>query len=166
MTCIRKFDELGAAGGLAPTGDAPAQAADRRAAVRTLPGPMGAGQPGGRGRRRPIGDLVTVIGAGHTAIGLVGHRAALAGIARDGVIDAVRGRRDREEALWFLVSGAALLVTGRSRHGPSAGPARCPRRPVHCCWGSGRWVLRSSRSRGSGHYYRPESPRCGPRVGR
>jgi len=113
MTCIRKFDELGAAGGLAPTGDAPAQAADRRAAVRTLPGPMGAGPPGGRGRRRPVGDLVTVIGAGHTAIGLVGHRAALAGIARDGVIDAVRGRRDREEALWFLVSGAALLVTGR-----------------------------------------------------
>ena len=29
------------------------------------------------------------------------------------MIDTVRGRRDREEALWFLVSGAALVVIGR-----------------------------------------------------
>jgi hypothetical protein len=62
---------------------------------------------------RPIGDLVTVIGLGHTAIGLVGHRAALAAIARDGVVDTVRGRPEREEALWFLTSGAGLVVTGR-----------------------------------------------------
>jgi hypothetical protein len=62
---------------------------------------------------RHVGDLVTVIGAGHTAIGLVGHRAALMDIAPAGVIDTVRGELDREQALWFLVSGAALVGIGR-----------------------------------------------------
>ena len=63
--------------------------------------------------RWTLGDAVTVIGAGHTAIGLVGHRRALAGMVRDGLVDSVRGRRGREEALWFLLSGVALVVTGR-----------------------------------------------------
>ncbi|HEX8517989.1 MAG TPA: DUF6463 family protein, partial [Pseudonocardia sp.] len=62
---------------------------------------------------RTIGDLVTAIGLGHTAIGLVSRRAPLGAIVRDGVVDAVRGHPDRAEALWFLATGAALVVTGR-----------------------------------------------------
>lgn len=59
-----------------------------------------------------VGRLITAIGAGHTAIGLVGYRSVLAAMGRDGLIDSVRGVPHRQEALWFLTSGAGLVVTG------------------------------------------------------
>jgi hypothetical protein len=60
-----------------------------------------------------IGTLITAIGAGHTAIGIVGYRSVLAAMAREGLVDSVHGVPRREEALWFLTSGAGLVVTGR-----------------------------------------------------
>jgi hypothetical protein len=60
-----------------------------------------------------VGTLITAIGAGHTAIGLVGYRSVVAAMAREGLVDSVRGVPRREEALWFLTSGAGLVVTGR-----------------------------------------------------
>jgi hypothetical protein len=119
MTCIRKFDELGAAGGLAPTGDAPAQAADRRAAVRTLPGPMGAGPPGGRARRRPVGDLVTVIGGGCCGPPAVGVLVTTTG----------RSRRAAGRA-----SAGDVAVTGARRRWRVPG-GRAPRRPPQVAGG-------------------------------
>src|SRR4051812_47499371 len=59
-----------------------------------------------------VGTLMA-IGAGHTAIGLVGYRSVVAAMAREGLVDSVRGVPRREEALWFLTSGAGLVVTGR-----------------------------------------------------
>ena len=60
-----------------------------------------------------VGTLITAVGAGHTAIGLVGYRSVLAAMVREGLVDSVRGVPRREEALWFLTSGAGLVVTGR-----------------------------------------------------
>jgi Family of unknown function (DUF6463) len=60
-----------------------------------------------------VGTLITAIGAGHTAIGLVGYRSVVAAMAREGLVDSVRGVPRREEALWFLTSGAGLVVAGR-----------------------------------------------------
>jgi len=57
-----------------------------------------------------VGTLITAIGVGHTVIGLVGYRSVLAAIVRDGVVDSVRGVPHREEALWFLTSGAGLVA--------------------------------------------------------
>jgi Family of unknown function (DUF6463) len=41
------------------------------------------------------------------------YREALASIVRDGVIDTVGDRRDRAKALWFIMPGPLLRITGR-----------------------------------------------------
>ena len=60
-----------------------------------------------------VGTLITAVGAGHTAIGLVGYRSVLAAMVREGLVDSVRDVPRRGEALWFLTSGAGLVMTGR-----------------------------------------------------
>lgn len=59
------------------------------------------------------GDALTAVGVLHTAAGLAKYRRALREIAHDGLVDAVEGDFERGEALWFLMCGASVVLTGR-----------------------------------------------------
>jgi len=63
--------------------------------------------------RPTAGDALTVVGVLHTTVGLAKYRRTLRKMAREGVIDTVKGDREREAALWFLTCGASLILTGR-----------------------------------------------------
>jgi len=59
------------------------------------------------------GDTLTVVGFLHTAVGLAKYHKTLGRMACEGVIDTVQGDHEREAALWFLMCGASLMLTGR-----------------------------------------------------
>ncbi len=59
-----------------------------------------------------VGEVQLITGAAHLALGVVRFRPTLATIARDGVVGVTQGDRERETAVWFLTSGAALLLAG------------------------------------------------------
>lgn len=63
-----------------------------------------------------VGTATVATGIGHNLIGAWLYRRQLAGMVRDGLLDAVESPRvdyaDRERratALWFLMAGAAVL---------------------------------------------------------
>lgn len=59
-----------------------------------------------------VGELQLVIGTAHIALGVARFGPTLRAIARDGVIGVTQGDRERETAVWFLTSGAGLLLAG------------------------------------------------------
>jgi hypothetical protein len=66
-----------------------------------------------------IGTATIATGVGHNLIGAWLYRRQLAGIARDGVLDAIENQRvespereRRQTALWFLMSGGAFATLG------------------------------------------------------
>ncbi len=61
---------------------------------------------------RYTGQALMLIGALHTLVGFLLYGGPLADIARDGVFDAVGAHPDRQAAVWFLVTGVALLLFG------------------------------------------------------
>jgi hypothetical protein len=60
---------------------------------------------------RFTGQTLMLIGALHTLVGLL-NIGPLADIARAGVFNAVGSHTDREAAVWFLMTGVALLLVG------------------------------------------------------
>ncbi|BBY29365.1 DUF6463 family protein [Mycolicibacterium sediminis] len=74
-----------------------------------------------------IGTAAVATGIGHDLLGAWLYRRQLAGIARDGLVDAVENadlpaaeRHRREVALWFLTSGAAIGTVGAALRGARA----------------------------------------------
>jgi hypothetical protein len=65
---------------------------------------------------RFTGQTLMLVGALHILAGLLSQRGPLAGIARDGVFNAVGSHTDRQAAVWFLVTGVALLLFGYLAH--------------------------------------------------
>jgi Family of unknown function (DUF6463) len=61
---------------------------------------------------RFTGQTLMLIGALHTLVGLLTYAAPLADIGRDGVFHGVGSHTDRQAAVWFLMTGAALLLFG------------------------------------------------------
>ena len=61
---------------------------------------------------RIIGFIVLVGGIGHVITGLVIFRPQLTAIFSDGVINAVLPHFDRRAALWFILTGVMVAMTG------------------------------------------------------
>jgi uncharacterized protein DUF6463 len=61
---------------------------------------------------RFTGQTMMLIGSLHILVGLLSQHGPLADIGRDGIFDAVGSHTDRQATVWFLVTGAALLLFG------------------------------------------------------
>ncbi len=59
-----------------------------------------------------IGFIVLAGGIGHVILGLVIFRPQLTAIRNDGVINAVLPHFDRRAALWFILFGVMIAMTG------------------------------------------------------
>ncbi len=59
-----------------------------------------------------LGDVITGTGVLHLALGVVMFQEPLRGMLGDGLVDSVGAFVDRDNALWFLVSGGFLLTSG------------------------------------------------------
>jgi hypothetical protein len=59
------------------------------------------------------GDALAAVGVFHTVAGLAKYRQVLREMAQDRLVDVVKGDHERGEALWFLMSGASVFLTGR-----------------------------------------------------
>ncbi|MEN8183640.1 MAG: DUF6463 family protein [Myxococcota bacterium] len=59
-----------------------------------------------------IGFIVLAGGVGHVVTGLVIFRPQLKAISNDGFIDAVLPHFDRRAALWFILFGVMIAMTG------------------------------------------------------
>ncbi len=59
-----------------------------------------------------IGYIVLAGGIGHVVTGLVIFRPQLTAIANEGFIDAVLPHFDRRAALWFILFGVMVAMTG------------------------------------------------------
>jgi len=66
-----------------------------------------------RMQRLGAGEALTAVGVFHTAAGLAKYRHALREMAYEGLVDAVKGDHERGEAIWFLMCGASVFLTGR-----------------------------------------------------
>lgn len=64
-------------------------------------------------QRLGAGEALTAVGVFHTAAGLAKYRHALREMAHEGLVDAVKGDHERGEAIWFLMCGASVFLTGR-----------------------------------------------------
>ncbi len=60
-----------------------------------------------------VGEMQLITGIAHLALGIVHYRPTLAAIARDSVVGVTAGDREREAAVWFLTSGAALVLSSQ-----------------------------------------------------
>jgi hypothetical protein len=65
---------------------------------------------------RFTGQILMLIGVLHTLVGLLTYASPLVDIARDKVFNAVGPHTDRQAAVWFLMTGAALLLSGYLTH--------------------------------------------------
>ena len=75
-----------------------------------------------------VGAATIATGVGHNLIGAWLYRRQLAGVARDGVLDAIENgrvasteRERRQTALWFLMSGGAFVTLGAALRRMDAG---------------------------------------------
>ena len=69
-----------------------------------------------------IGFIVLAGGIGHVITGLVIYRSQLVAISNDGFINAVLPHYDRRAALWFILFGVMVAMTGHLLvHAASAG---------------------------------------------
>ncbi len=59
-----------------------------------------------------IGFIILAGGIGHVVTGLVIFRPQLAAISNDGFINAVLPHFDRRAALWFILFGVMVTMTG------------------------------------------------------
>jgi hypothetical protein len=59
-----------------------------------------------------IGVVVLVGGFGHVITGLVIFRPQLKAILNDGVVNAILPHFDRRAALWFILTGVMVAMTG------------------------------------------------------
>lgn len=64
--------------------------------------------------QRFTGHSLIAVGALHTLVGIMSFGRPLAGIARDGMFNAVDPHPERQAAFWFLLTGALLVVLGQS----------------------------------------------------
>ena len=80
--------------------------------MNTIPTTHTRGPGATRRISRAGGPALTATGTIHTAFGLLAYADPLAGIARDGVLDAIGTHADRDAALWFLVTGLLLITLG------------------------------------------------------
>ena len=62
---------------------------------------------------RLIGRLLMATGIGHTLVGVVVFRDALAGVFHDGFLNAFWPHFDRLSAFWFLLFSPALFMLGQ-----------------------------------------------------
>ena len=70
--------------------------------------------------QKHLGEALVATGAVHILYGVAVHRAQFADLWRDGLVNTVPGRGERNEALWFtsgggLMIGAGLLARGHLR---------------------------------------------------
>ena len=59
-----------------------------------------------------IGFIILAGGIGHVITGLIIFRPQLAAISNDGLINAVLPHFDRRAALWFILFGVMVAMTG------------------------------------------------------
>ena len=64
--------------------------------------------------QRFTGQALLAVGVLHTLVGLLSFGQPLAAIARDGVVNAVDPRPERQTACWFLLAGVLLCTLGYS----------------------------------------------------
>jgi hypothetical protein len=57
--------------------------------------------------------MLIATGILHTAVGIFEGRTQLAAMAREGFIDTIDPHPDRQRLLWFLISGAGLVISGQ-----------------------------------------------------
>lgn len=59
-----------------------------------------------------IGKGIALIGAIHTAVGMVGFRNVIGDIAERGMFNTVNGQPEREFAFWFIFFGLLAVLLG------------------------------------------------------
>lgn len=87
---------------------------------------------------RWIPRLVLAVAAVHVLLGLTA--APLRGMLQDGLFDTVGSDASREAAVWFLVTGLALLMIGESTREQVRVTGRLPRSLAPFLLGSGALI--------------------------
>jgi hypothetical protein len=62
--------------------------------------------------QKNVGEALIVTGVVHIVYSVAVNRSLLAGVWRDGLVDTVPDRGERNEALWFTTNGAFLIAAG------------------------------------------------------